>query len=245
MPLYNPATSSGSTTLTVRTVTSSDSVVNGDDVILVDASGGAVTLTLPAANSFPQKALRIKKVDSSVNKVTLNATIDGVASRKLCSYNESVTITTNSSAYYFVEHTNVLPWESYTATGSFSTNVTYTARKRRNGPDLEMSVKLSFSGATDAASFTLNLPTDHTIDTTPLASTSALSASFPSRCGGSIGGTIKEFGAVYNSTTVLSFRFNSASGNGTTGNVSNTTLGTVGNGDEFSVWVKVPIVDWW
>lgn len=135
-------------------------------------------------------------------------------------------------------------WTSFTPTGSFTTNATYTGQWRRVGGDLEMAVKVAFTGATDAASFTLNLPSGLTIDTTRIPSTTSLAAAFPSRGAGVVGGSAKAFCATYSSTTAVAFRFESASGNGTTGNVSNTTLGTIANGDEFTVWVKVPIAGW-
>lgn len=49
--------------------------LSSDNVILCDASGGAFTVTLPAA-SLTGKLLHIKKIDSSLNAVT----IDGNAS---------------------------------------------------------------------------------------------------------------------------------------------------------------------
>lgn len=51
--------------------------------VTVDASGGAITLTLPLAISVPGKMYFIKKIDASVNQVIIAAsgadTIDGAA----------------------------------------------------------------------------------------------------------------------------------------------------------------------
>lgn len=54
-----------------RTITGSEVLTNGDRVIWVDASGGAVTLTLPAASN--KIRLSICKIDGSANAVTINA----------------------------------------------------------------------------------------------------------------------------------------------------------------------------
>uniref|UniRef100_A0A6M3JQG3 Uncharacterized protein n=1 Tax=viral metagenome TaxID=1070528 RepID=A0A6M3JQG3_9ZZZZ len=44
---------------------------SGDGLILVDASGGQVNLTFPAASTLPGKMFKIKKVDTTNNKVVL------------------------------------------------------------------------------------------------------------------------------------------------------------------------------
>lgn len=55
-----------------------------DDLVLVDATAGAVTITMPSAATTSGRVYTIKKVDASANAVTLNgATIDGVANPTL------------------------------------------------------------------------------------------------------------------------------------------------------------------
>lgn len=81
-----------------------------DHVILVDASGGVVTITLPAASaSFGSNAgveWRIKKTDVSANAVTISAagadTVDGAASTSLTSQYQAKTIITTSTATFGV-----------------------------------------------------------------------------------------------------------------------------------------------
>lgn len=54
-----------------------------DETLLVDATGGAVTVTLPAAASNKGLRLVVKKIDASANAVTVDGnsseTIDGAA----------------------------------------------------------------------------------------------------------------------------------------------------------------------
>ena len=66
----------------VVTVTASQSLGDGQHMVLVDASAGAVTVALPDAASFKGQEYHIKKIDSSGNAVTIAAadTIDGAAS---------------------------------------------------------------------------------------------------------------------------------------------------------------------
>ncbi len=61
----------------VLTITSDTTlVVDNDLVILVNALSGSVVVTLPSAETADEYMVRVKKIDSSVNTVTL-ATIDG------------------------------------------------------------------------------------------------------------------------------------------------------------------------
>jgi hypothetical protein len=79
----------------------------GHQTVLVDASGGSRTITLPtAASSFDTthgRIYMIKKVDSSVNKVTVDAdgseTIDGLTTYPLGEQYQSVTIQSTGTAW--------------------------------------------------------------------------------------------------------------------------------------------------
>jgi hypothetical protein len=58
--------------LSVKSKTTTYTLVNTDDVILADASSTAFTLTLPTASGITGKVFFIKKTDSSVNEVTID-----------------------------------------------------------------------------------------------------------------------------------------------------------------------------
>jgi hypothetical protein len=68
----------------VRGITASASVAAGDYFIAVDATSGAVTVTLPSLAAEQGRAIIVKKIDSSGNNMTLavsgSDTIDGAAS---------------------------------------------------------------------------------------------------------------------------------------------------------------------
>jgi hypothetical protein len=65
----------------VRSVTADTSYANTDLLIVADASGGNVTLTLPAL--VQGRMVIAKKIDASANSVTVSggANIDGAASK--------------------------------------------------------------------------------------------------------------------------------------------------------------------
>ena len=67
----------------VITVTGLTTLLIDDETVLVDASGGAVSIILPAAASVPFKKYNIKKIDATANAVTITPfgaeTIDGAA----------------------------------------------------------------------------------------------------------------------------------------------------------------------
>lgn len=91
----------------VSRVTSSTTLVAGNSVVLVDASAGAVTITLPSP--INGKIFTIKKVDSSANAVTIDptgaTTIDGLSSKTIASQYDSYSIvgdTTATPTYYII-----------------------------------------------------------------------------------------------------------------------------------------------
>ncbi len=66
---------------TVVSKTAAYTALSTDSVIFVDASGGAVTITLPPSGSVPGKDITVKKTDTSTNIVTVatagSETIEG------------------------------------------------------------------------------------------------------------------------------------------------------------------------
>ncbi len=76
-------------------------------VVLVDASGGGITLTLPSAVSNTHKVYVIKKVDSTGNVVTIEGdanteTIDGEVSVKMHLQYQYIWIICDGSDWYII-----------------------------------------------------------------------------------------------------------------------------------------------
>lgn len=55
-------------------------VLANDDTIAVDATGGAITITLPPPEQVQFLTVTIKRMNSGANVVTIGGTIDGAAS---------------------------------------------------------------------------------------------------------------------------------------------------------------------
>jgi hypothetical protein len=93
----------GIKTITATAYTAS----NGDNTILCNATGGAITVTLPPATAaMAGRILTIKKIDASVNSVTIagnaSETIDGSNTQPLALQWEYLTIKCNGSAWFII-----------------------------------------------------------------------------------------------------------------------------------------------
>lgn len=132
-------------------------------------------------------------------------------------------------------------WETYTTgcTGSWTTNTTYTCRKRRVGDSLEVQVNIALAGAPDSTDLTVTTPA--TIDTGKLPSTSSAISAL-----GSVNivdaSTRNYVGTVdYNSSTSVRVT-HSESGNN--GQVNATNPITFGASDSVNLIFTVPITGW-
>lgn len=133
-------------------------------------------------------------------------------------------------------------WENWTPTGTWTTNTTYTGRKRRVGDSIEYLVDISLSGAPTAANLTISLPSSDVIDTSKLANFAADStilghATFTDASpGDTLGGAI-----TYTSTTAVRV-LATGGADPSYGYVSNTFPYTWASGDRISCRFLVPIV---
>lgn len=70
------------------------------DMVLVDTSGGGVTITLPAAGSNLKKSIRVKKISSDLNVVTVTRSgadlVDGLTSQTFAGQYTDLEITSDS-----------------------------------------------------------------------------------------------------------------------------------------------------
>lgn len=136
-------------------------------------------------------------------------------------------------------------WQSYTPTGTWVTNTTYTGMWRRVGDSAEYQFTAITSGAPTAANLAFNLPSGHTIDTTKMAlgANGSFVGSF---------GSVRDAGsgsyaatAYYLSTTSVQARILPSSGTyATIDNVTATVPITFGASDSVQINFSVPIVGW-
>ena len=81
----------------------SDYTASGGDCVLVDASSGDVTITLPEPSKATQ--VNIKKIDQSTNIVTVvpnGGNIDGKASKEISTQYESYLFISDGTNWYII-----------------------------------------------------------------------------------------------------------------------------------------------
>ncbi len=75
-------------------------------LILADATAGAITIDLPPAASMVGKTIDVKKIDSSVNLITLDGngveTIDDSLVQTLATQYDAITILSNGTVWYII-----------------------------------------------------------------------------------------------------------------------------------------------
>lgn len=89
---------------TVRTITASENLPNTASTLLVNATGGAVTATLPPADLSAGLRITVKKIDASGNAVTVASadTIDGAASLNITTQWQARTLESDGAAWFTV-----------------------------------------------------------------------------------------------------------------------------------------------
>jgi hypothetical protein len=134
----------------------------------------------------------------------------------------------------------VSDWQTVTVTGSWTTNTTYAAKRRRVGDQYEYDIVVSTSGAPTATTLTVNLPTGDVIDTTKYGSSGSV---FWGLVGVNDSGTTYYTGYVgYNSTTaVLPTLEIQASSRSATATIAATSPFVFGAGDSVVLRFAVPI----
>jgi hypothetical protein len=141
--------------------------------------------------------------------------------------------------------TTITDWVSYTPTGSWSTNTTYTGRWRRVGDNAEYNVGISLAGAPTAANLTVNLASGHVIDTTKFPLTPGANDTVIGKSSANDSGTSYSLDTYYSTTTAVTVKAIATSATwGSGGTVSNTVPVTFGASDTLNILFQVPITGW-
>lgn len=89
----------------ISTLTGNTTLV-AQGVVLVDATSGNITITLPAAASNVKREYTIQKIDSSINTVTVDANasevINGALTQVLATQYAFIKIKTNGTEWYII-----------------------------------------------------------------------------------------------------------------------------------------------
>lgn len=140
-------------------------------------------------------------------------------------------------------------WVSYTPTGGWTTNVTYSGKWRRVADMMEVQARVTLSGAPDAAVLTISIPSGYTIDATKLASGSVTDDDTRVGFGSTLdSGTARYllFANVISSTSVRLLVSADGSGGYVNSNssISHNLPFTYAAGDVVDVRFSVPISGW-
>lgn len=170
------------------------------------------------------------------------------------SYRLLLFVATNSASSYslkfdnisvspsvYVYGTPVTDWQSYTPTGSWTTNTTYTGKYRRVGDSIEVDTTATLAGAPNSATFSVNLPSGFTIDTTKLNNIDNIALGY----GISLDAGVNSFSLIanYNTTTSVKATTTNASGTfSTNADVTQAVPFTYGASDRVQISFRVPIL---
>lgn len=203
----SPSTSGGDATTTLTTT-------DGFATVLCTTGTHTCTVALPAAASSTGRRIYIKKVDASTGKVTIDANSTEKINVTLDTFDmhnigDFVELVCNGTGWYTTAIRGTTNWESFTPTGSWVSNVTYTGFRRRVGDTLEMSVYiLGNTGAPTATVLKLTIPSSFNIDTTKVANASDSNSEPFGILSVRDAGTIQFTGiVVYKTATTVQLRF--------------------------------------
>jgi hypothetical protein len=100
---YNGVSWIGSTMIAVATKTANYSILSTDSFIRADATSGAIAIILPTAVGRTGVVFHIKKIDASVNAVTVNTTssetIDGLLTNILADQYKNLMVVSNGVSW--------------------------------------------------------------------------------------------------------------------------------------------------
>lgn len=225
-------------------------VLDGDGYDLIYSTTtmtAARTVTLPTLADNLGREIVCKKLDTSTKQILLDGegaeTIDGFADWPLVIQGDSVTVRAETAGWAVIAKSSVTKWISFTPTTAWTTNTTATGFYRRSGQNLEVQVRLAFTGAPDNTGFTHTLPLSATIDT------AAMFNDIWQPLGQAI--TNDSSSQYYylwvfygSSTTVTLLASNIASTFAGAASYSRTSPYTIGNGDYVQFTYTVPISGW-
>lgn len=129
-------------------------------------------------------------------------------------------------------------WTSFTPTGTFTTNTTYAGRVRQVGDTIWVQYALTFAGAPNSVTATLNPPSGFTVDESKLvANETAIGAWWAGDTGTSVRGTGI---AVYNKTTDVIDLKDCTTAPNTVLNATQAVPFSFGNTDTIDVFLRLP-----
>lgn len=175
------------------------------------------------------------------------------------SYRLCIHVASTSTSAYTVDFANfrvweptqsigavITDWQSYTPTGSWVTNATYTGRWRRVGSNLEVRGRVTLTGATTAATLTITLPSGFSIDSSSLPSGNTIIGEANGITGSGSNSVVANVFVAGTSSVSFSWIVSNGASPNPVGFavLTNTSPLTFGNGDHVSFKYSVPVAGW-
>jgi hypothetical protein len=134
---------------------------------------------------------------------------------------------------------------SFTPSGSFVTNSTYTGSWYRDGHNMVCRTKIAFSGAPNSVACTVNIPSGVTIDTTFLMSTTAGREYLGAGIADDTGALTYLLKVGYNTTTSVKLdALNTTVSYDQSDAVTQAVPFSFGSGDSIQIVFTIPILGW-
>lgn len=171
-----PAAQANSQTVVTRST--SGTILDSEDFVLCDVSGGTITVTLPTAAGNEGKEITLKKTSDDFNPVTISTTasqtIDGNISSSLNTLNEVLVLVSDDSNWVIKDRKIPSVWTAYTPTVTGITagggTATITGFWRRSGDSVEIQVAaLMTNSSTSSTACSFAVPAGLTVDATRIA----------------------------------------------------------------------------
>jgi hypothetical protein len=249
------ATTAQSNIVAYTTKTTTYTALITDEIILGSTAGGIWTLTLPTAVGNTGKLFKLRKTTADTTVWTIDGngtetlTENGVAATTttINTIGETLEIVSDGAGWQVVLRIIPSLWTSWTPTGSWVANTTFSGFKRRVGGDAEYKVNLAITGAPTSAPLHINLPAGEVIDSTKVQANAANVTGGLGTGSGLDSGTGNFAASVFykDTTSVFASTFltGSASSEGQ-GTITQASPMTWANGDRLVLEFKVPIVGW-
>lgn len=138
----------------------------------------------------------------------------------------------------------ITDWTSFTPTGSWTTNTTYTGKYRRVGDSMECQIHLSLSGAPNATSLVINMPSGYSIDTSKIAGGVTYDVPFLHKITANNAGNELSLQAYFATSSTFGITYLSSATNAATTLVNATTPVTWYSGATIHFSFIVPIQGW-
>jgi len=218
-------------------------VVN-DDTNSVDLSTEVLEVSNGSDNVAKKFIVGVRIPTDCLNVKYGFQVVTGEVSRTLIW--DEVKLSMSPSESLLRENINVTPWESFTPTGTWTTNSTYSGYKRRVGDTMEVRGTISLAGAPTASALRIDIPDNLQIDTGKIPDTTSneTALGFSTLRDNSAGNTLQARAVYFDANQVRILSFLDVGTSEEFNNVSSTSPFTFASGDSVHFEFSVPIDNW-